>query len=219
MNILCCGDSHSLVFNYCNKKQNDFVFDVCCVRGASSIGSINPKSKTNSLNIFEKKIKSTTADKILIMLGEVDCGFVIWLRSKKYNASVDKQINISINNLLKFIHDIVLKKSKFRKEDVIVCGSILPTIKDSTNKKNLSIYRKNIHISHLERTKKTLEYNNLLKERCSENGYKYIDITKNTIGKNGLIKNDFLLPDTKDPHLNEKESYKLWLSEVKDILN
>ena len=65
------------------------------------------------------------------------------------------------------------EKSKFRKEDVIVCGSILPTIKDSTNKKNLSIYRKNIHISHLERTKKTLEYNNLLKEKCSENGYKY----------------------------------------------
>ena len=29
MKILCCGDSHTRVFDYCNRRQNEFVFDVC----------------------------------------------------------------------------------------------------------------------------------------------------------------------------------------------
>ena len=32
--ILYCGDSHTRVFNYCNSRQNKFVFDVCVVSGA-----------------------------------------------------------------------------------------------------------------------------------------------------------------------------------------
>ena len=103
MKILCCGDSHTRVFNYCNSRQNEFVFDVCVVSGATAQGAVNPNSKTDALNIFEKKINSTRADKILIMLGEVDCGFVIWVRSKRYNISIDDQINISVNNLFTFL--------------------------------------------------------------------------------------------------------------------
>ena len=52
MQILCCGDSHAEVFNYCNSRQNKFVFDVCIVGGAQ--GAVNPNSKTDALNIFEK---------------------------------------------------------------------------------------------------------------------------------------------------------------------
>mgnify|MGYP000611755931 CR=1 FL=1 len=37
--------------------------------------------------------------KVFLMLGEVDCGFVIWVRSKKYNISIDNQINEYRNEL------------------------------------------------------------------------------------------------------------------------
>lgn len=56
MKILCCGDSHTSVFNYCNSRQNDFVFDVCEVGGATAQGAVNPNSRTNALNIFSKRI-------------------------------------------------------------------------------------------------------------------------------------------------------------------
>ena len=44
------------------------------------------------------------------MLGKVDCGFVIWVRSKKYNISIDNQINESVTNLFNFIKNEVLNK-------------------------------------------------------------------------------------------------------------
>lgn len=87
------------------------------------------------------------------MLGEVDCGFVIWIRSKKYNINVDDQISISVDNLFTFVSKIVTSKN-YTNKDIIICGSVLPTIKDSTNKKILNGARSEVNVSQLERTKK-----------------------------------------------------------------
>ena len=155
-NIIVCGDSHARVFKFMNTKQKNIHFDVCIVSGATAQGMINPNSKTNALPIFINKIeKSKKADKIIIMLGEVDCGFLIWVRSKKYNISVDKQIENSTENLFKFIEKIINNFS-YSKEDIIVAGSVLPTIKDSTNKKYLSGARSKVDVSQKVRTAKTL---------------------------------------------------------------
>lgn len=217
MKILCCGDSHTSVFNYCNSKQNEFVFDVCVVGGATAQGAVNPNSRTNALKIFSKKINSTCADKILIMLGEVDCGFVIWVRSKRYNISVDDQINISINNLFTFVDNIIASKN-YTNKDIIICGSVLPTIKDSTNKKFLNGARAEVDVSQLERTKKTIEYNNMLKINCHKYGYNYIEIVNDIIGKDDIVRDEFLNYNSADHHLDNEKTYKLWLSKLKNII-
>jgi hypothetical protein len=216
MKILCCGDSHTTIFDYCNSRQNEFVFDVCFVPGATAQGVVNPNSKTNALKIFEKKINSTSVDKILIMLGEVDCGFVIWVRSKRYNISIDDQINISINNLFKFVDNIIATKN-YTNKDIIICGSVLPTIKDNTNKKFLSGARSEVDVSQLERTKKTIEYNNLLKINCHKYGYNYIDIVNDILGKDGIVRDEFLNSNPFDHHLDKEKTYKLWLSKLKNM--
>lgn len=217
MKILCCGDSHVDVFNYCNSRQNRFVFDVCIVGGATAQGAVNPNSKTDALNIYEKKINSTRSDKILIMLGEVDCGFVIWVRSKKYNISIDNQINVSVNNLFTFVDNIIATKN-YTNKDIIICGSILPTIKDNTDKKFLNGARSEVDVSQLERTKKTIEYNNLLKINCHKYGYNYIEIVDDILGKDGIVKDEFLNSNPVDHHLDNEKTYKLWLSKLKNIL-
>lgn len=217
MKILCCGDSHTSVFNYCNSKQNEFVFDVCVVGGATAQGAVNPNSRTNALKILSKKINSTCADKILIMLGEVDCGFVIWVRSKRYNISVDDQINISINNLFTFVDNIIASKN-YTNKDIIICGSVLPTIKDSTNKKFLNGARAEVDVSQLERTKKTIEYNNMLKINCHKYGYNYIEIVNDIIGKDDIVRDEFLNYNSADHHLDNEKTYKLWLSKLKNII-
>jgi hypothetical protein len=53
------------------------------------------------------------------LLDELDCGFVIWVRSKQYNISVDEQIENSTKNLFKFIEKI-LNIFNYRKEVFIV---------------------------------------------------------------------------------------------------
>jgi len=217
MKILCCGDSHTDVFNYCNSRQNRFVFDVCIVGGATAIGAVNPNSKTDALNIYEKKINSTRSDKILIMLGEVDCGFVIWVRCKRYNISIDDQINVSVNNLFTFVDNIIATKN-YTNKDIIICGSILPTIKDNTDKKNLGGARSEVDVSQLERTKKTIEYNNLLKINCHKYGYNYIEIVDDILGKDGIVKDEFLNSNPNDHHLDNEKTYKLWLCKLKNVL-
>lgn len=217
MKILCCGDSHTDVFKYCNIRQNEFVFDVCIVAGATAQGAVNPGSKTDALNIYEKKINSTRSDKILIMLGEVDCGFVIWVRSKRYNISIDDQINVSVNNLFTFVNNIIATKN-YTNKDIIICGSILPTIKDNNNKKILNSARSEVDVSQLERTKKTIEYNNLLKINCHKYGYNYIEIVDDIIGKDGIVKDEFLNSNPNDHHLDNEKTYKLWLSKLKNVL-
>ena len=59
------------------------------------------------------------------MLGEVDCGFLIWLLSKSKNISVRKLLRKSIQNLLNFI----LQINNYDIKNIIVCGATLPTVK------------------------------------------------------------------------------------------
>lgn len=215
--ILCCGDSHIEVFKYCNGIQDKFAFDVCIVDGATSQGAVNPNSKTDALNIFEKKINSTPVDKILIMLGEVDFEFDIWVGSNKYNITIDEQINVSINNLLKFVDNIISTKN-YTNKDIIICGSVLPTIKDNTDKNFLDSARSEVNVSQLERTKKTIEYNNLLKINCHKNGYNYIDIVNDILGKDGIVNDQFLSSNPANHNLDNKKTYNLWLSKLNNIL-
>ena len=221
MNILVCGDSHIGVFKYINMIQDKYIFDICEVGGATAQGLVNPNSKTNALPIFSKKIcESKKKEKILIMLGEVDCGFVIWVRSKRYNISIDEQINNSVNNLFNFIKDEIIIKCHYNPNDIIVAGTVLPTIKDNTNKKFLGGARSEVDVSQKIRTDKTLQYNMMLKELCSINNYLYIDITNNIINKlTGVVEDKFLNENPYDHHLNSKTTYKFWIKELDKILN
>ena len=83
--ILLLGDSHAHVFKLVDHATSNFSISHCIVTGSSTHGEVNPHSKTNALPIFRdvlsKNAKSHTH--CMTMLGEVDCGFVIWHRKKE----------------------------------------------------------------------------------------------------------------------------------------
>jgi len=217
--ILVIGDSHTHVFNYINKNHQN-IFDVIRVDGATAQGAVNPNSKTNALNIFKRKLSNCKGkySYIIIVLGEVDCGFVIWYRAKKYNISVNNQLNKSVTNLFNFIHNEV--KRYFSNDRIILLGSILPTIADNVNKKFLNGARSSVTNSQQQRTKLTLRYNNELKERCTKNGYNYIDITEETMNKkSGLVANKFKHEDKFNHHLSSQKTHQLWLNKLSAIIN
>jgi len=223
MNILVCGDSHSRIFPYSNYKQQKYKFFLAEAPGGTAQGVVNPNSKSNALKIFENTFnnlnkRNIKMNKIIIMLGEVDCGFVIWVRSKRYNISVDDQLNCCVDNLFKFIKDVIISKNKYSNEDVIVTGAVLPTIKDSTDKKYLGGARSEVDVSQYVRTQKTLEYNQRLKDECEKEGYKYIDITKHIIGENNLVKNCYLHKNPGDHHLDNESTYNFWMEELDKVV-
>lgn len=217
-NILVLGDSHIKVFRYANFKQNKYNFIIGEVPGATAQGMTNPNSQTNALKIFTNWINNNQKfDKVIIMLGEVDCGFLIWIRSKKYNISVEEQIKLSSNNLYKFIYNILLKK--YNNKDIIILGSVLPTILDNTNKKFLNGLRSEVDISIKKRTETTLEYNLKLKKISKIIGCHYIDITEYIYDNDTkIINKKYLNSNPYDHHLDDEKTYKLWLIKIFNII-
>ena len=218
--ILVLGDSHSNIFNYCNKKQQNIHFEVIMVGGATAQGSVNPNSNTNALSIFKKNlnnIKDNYFKYIIINLGEVDCGFLIWYRKNKYNISIEEQLKITTNNLFKFINLEILPY--FESSKIIINGSVLPTIKDNTDKKYLSGARSEINSSQIDRTKLTIKYNNILKNYCLINKHNYMDITNYILDNETKVVNTlFLNKNIYDHHLDNENTYNLWLGELYKII-
>lgn len=221
-NILVLGDSHIDVFRFSNMKTHYFNFIVVEVPGATAMGVTNPNSKTNALKKFtdlleKNKIELKKIDYVMIMLGEVDCGFVIWVRNKKYNISIEEQLNLSISNYKKFVNNVILKY--FNANQVILLGSVLPTIKDNTDKRFLNGTRSEVNTPLKKRIDATLLYNDYLLKISKELNTNYIDITDIIIdNENNCVKNKYLNTNPFNHHLNNLKTYRLWLNKIKGII-
>lgn len=227
MNILVCGDSHSNVFKYANKKQNTYKFNVCMMSGATSYGVGRTKSSSNSYKTIcdiVTTIKTNNNNKkIIICLGEVDCAFLIWIKSEENNISINNQIKIHIDNLINFINDVLVKKYKYSKSNIILMGAILPvqqTVHKYNRFKNFEISSKTlIDKSQKLRTRKTIFYNKMLNMQCKKYGYKYMDITNIIINKNRVIKKKYKGNPKSNFHLSFAKTYQFWCDKLNMLYN
>ena len=215
MNILILGDSHTRYFQA--RTNSRFKYTVCTVAGATAQGAVNPNSKTNALALFESHLKENTRhDYVCTMLGEVDCGFVIWYRASKHKVSIDSQIERSIANYADFLNKVA---SYYNPDRIIVLSAPLPTIKDNTNPNILSGARKEVTTPLGERTRLTHTYNEKLKQLCNKNGYKWIDVTKELLDpKTQVLHDKWRHPDPTDHHLNDKLAKKVYEIEMEKII-
>ncbi len=175
-------------------------FNVYAVGGATASGLQNPKSKTGAFDIFSTALAESTANMSILILGEVDTGFVIWYRAKKYGDSIDKMMNQALCNYKNLITQVAGKMRK-----VIVVSTPLPTIPDGNQKGEVADLRKGITASQYERTELTLLFNKEIKSFCEKTGVRYVDLDEKSIGANGVVKNSLLNKDETDHHYsNEK---------------
>lgn len=204
---LVLGDSHSRVFR-CRKE-----FDVFDIPGATAQGMVNPNSKTNALSRFRNILNTVDThkySKLLIMLGEVDVGFVIWYRSEKHNISIEEQLKTSIQNLMHFIDRDVVQY--FSRKNIIVLGANLPTIRVPRISSNPGL-RKEITASFEERTQKTYEYNYRLYQTCMDHNVNYCDINRETSNADGTVNQYYVY----DHHLDENKTIDLWINTLNII--
>lgn len=109
--ILVVGDSHVSIFNspYLISKFPHYRFEVISVGGATVSGLVNPNATTQAMPQYLKALASTKSDTVIVMLGEVDTGFVIWYRSQKHNTPVNDMLQQALSNYKKCISDIAKK--------------------------------------------------------------------------------------------------------------
>lgn len=217
--ILILGDSHVKVWHRIKQKGLiDAEIVIAEVGGATSQGVINPNSKSNSLIEFDKALEENKwADRVIVKLGEVDCGFAIWYYSEKFGVPVYEQLDRSLSSLEKFITTSVL--SKFTPKDIILAGAPLPTVKDQTDRRFLTGARAEINASLNDRVRLTLLYNSRLKEMAKTNSWFYMDITEKIFEpRTGEVKDAFLSKDPFDHHLDDEATSFLWAEELNKIL-
>ncbi|WP_052467122.1 SGNH/GDSL hydrolase family protein [Psychroserpens damuponensis] len=208
--VLVLGDSHVVVFG-----DRQFLisnpmthFEVCSVGGATVSGLENPNSKTQAYQIFRETVSKKTYDEIIIMMGEVDTGFVVWYRSKKYGEDIDVMLKTAISNY----QSLILEMSSYAKVKII--STPLPTL-DDDSAGEVAMARKEIEVSQLDRTKLTVEFNRRIDAYCKSEGIVSVNLDQHSLGKDGLVLNKLKNANPLDHHYDSKAHAKLIVDQLK----
>ena len=205
-NIIVLGDSHALVF-MSRRFRRYFPltkFDVCSVGGATASGLDNPNSLTAAYEMFSNKLSSVPKNSIVIvMLGEVDTGFVIWWRSQKSGEGIELMLGRAVKNYTKFISEL---DSSYRP---LVIRTPMPTITDDNEWGEVANLRSEISATQRERTDLTLRFNSEIREYCGRYSIPYVDLDKASLGDDGLVADHLIGGNRNDHHYDVGQYLKL----------
>jgi hypothetical protein len=206
MEILVLGDSHAQIFSS-QLMQMQFPhvnFSVVAVDGATVSGLPNPNSVTQSMPRFEAAMLGSTAQKVIVMLGEVDVGFVIWYRAQKYAESIRSML---MDTVVKYEHLLLRIASN---SEVICISAPLPTIQDGIPwGGDVANARKEVVATQFEKTVLTQLFNAHMHFFCIQSGMQYVLLDQDSMGESGLIKESLRNKNRGDHHYDASEHVQL----------
>ncbi len=199
--VLILGDSHAKVFRYPMLRFRLWqkYLNVVSVGAATASGLENPNSKTQAFQQFDRALETTRAQKVVVMLGEVDTGFVIWYRAAKYGVPVGDALTKTLTTYGQF-----LQKIKARGLLPICISAPLPTIQDDDDWGEIANQRKSVTATQRERTELTLKFNREMERFCAAGGITYISLDSESLGEDGLVKAVLLNKDALDHHYDKR---------------
>jgi hypothetical protein len=196
--VLCVGDSHIGVFH--DVEVPGLWFRPYVIGGATASGILNPNSQTESFKLITARLtRAPRWQQVLLLLGEVDCNYLIWHRAQRLGLSVDEQLDITLSSYAGMIDRIV--RQGFRR--VLVLSVPLPAIADSTIAEGrIARLRSQVKASRSERTELTQRFNQELARRCSESGAVFVDVTSGQLdAASGVIHPRFVRENPRNIHL------------------
>jgi hypothetical protein len=208
--LLYLGDSHVRYFAKAAAFDllHPYVVDGIEVGGATAVGMRNPNSKTDAIGRFRKWVTDKDRNAVvLVHLGEVDCGYVIWYRADRYAESVEVQMRQSIDAYFEFVDE--LREQGFTR--IIITGATLPTITDEDQIGEVVIARSSITATMAERTALSLEYNRMLEQGAVARGLAFVDIADDVVDPStGVVSAKMRNPNPEDHHMNEMFAAVYW---------
>ena len=213
--ILLLGASHAEVFKNWRFDWNfpKRVFQTCIVDGATVSGLENPNSKTQAYDRFGKALATSRHSRVIVLLGEVDTGFVIWYRARKYHSDVSKMLDQAIENYTKF-----LSETSEKAERVIVISTPLPTIKDGNTWGLVANLRKEVKATQEERTQLTLEFNRRVQAHCKARNLVFIDLDSLSLNENGFVRDELTNRNPLDHHYNQSRYAKILCTTLRGVI-
>lgn len=213
----CFGDSHLNMFLFMRiaKILRRTAIRTTLSYSGTASGLNNPNSKTATLLKFKENLVSIhSEDYYLFLLGEVDCGSVIWYRAEKHNESV----GINLERSLTAYTDFILGLNIPDKSHVIICSVPLPTIADGQTWGEVAKKRSGIKATLRERTDLTFEYNRRLRAFCAEHGMKFLDMEQDTLDQETqTVDKKFLNSDPLDHHMDYPTLFPLLKTKLAEL--
>jgi hypothetical protein len=187
-------------------------FNVVAIGGATASGLENPNSKTQAAPTFMDAMKKSDARTLIVLLGEVDTGFVIWYRAEKYQASVSEMLGSALASYQEFL--MLLKDGR----QVICLSAPLPTIVDGREWGEVANARKDVRASQAERTALTIRFNEGMRSFCARNGIAYLNFDHESIGKDGLVDAKLLNSNPLDHHYEPRAYMDMMIPKLREHL-
>lgn len=198
MPIYCLGDSHIAIFNEgCLRKRLPFAqFHTVRVDGATASGLPNPNSKTQAGAIFMDALKKIQDGGVVIVcLGEVDIGFVVWLRAERPNETLLRAFFKTVNHYKSFLQSIATRCK------LVVLSAPLPTIRDHDLTTIVGNLRREVKATQKDRTRLTVLFNKYIERYCHAANIDYISLDADCMDSmTGIIKEEFRHPDKTNHH-------------------
>lgn len=215
--VFCMGDSHIEMFGAVHRKNllPSTRFTTFLVGGATGLGLSNPQSHTQANKKFKRRIQQISKSTyILMMLGEVDCGFVIWWAADNKGEDVQSQLLRSFTNYTSFVDD--LYQDGYTK--IILATCPLPTIPDGVARGSVAKMREAVSATQLQRTELTHQYNSLLRIHAREKGYLFLDYESDIIDPlTHLVAKKYCHSNPRNHHLDNAQMAPILAQRLKDL--
>lgn len=210
--VFVAGDSHAKIFSHraFEVAFPDVFFESGAVSGATISGFRNPNSETQALPIIRRRLDLTTARLVISMFGEIDTGFVIWYRAKKYGFSVSLMLEETLGQYKAFLEEL-----HERGHAVLCISTPLPTIPDGCDFGVVANARSSISGSQVERTELTRSFNRSMQEYCHKRDFGYLMLDELSVGSDGLVDDGLRNSDPSDHHYHPDRYAELLVAELR----
>ncbi len=212
------GDSHAAIYNRMRRQGQlpGVWLDALSVPGATAFGLANPNSSTNALTRFSAFLDRTPRHRrTLFVLGEVDCGFLIWHRSMTNGTSVQSEFEQSLRRYTGFLEEQMAKG-----HDRLGVVSVAPsTIDDYARWKGLDSARSKVTASIEERTELTVAYNHELAAWAERTSSAFMDLDPDLLDPStGLVASRFIHGDPSEHHLDPDALSEVLVERIQELL-
>jgi hypothetical protein len=208
--ILCLGDSHIRPLG--SLASSNFRYFVFSVSGATASGIRSLKSETGTLQIFRYAIRrATRVDGVLLCIGEIDAGFLAWVRGTVPGTTPELYLDRVVDRLAEFVRDELVPLGV----PVYLVAASHPTVESYADwpdeafgfSPTLSVDRKLIGADMSQRIELTRYWNAKVGQLCTDQGYGWLDVTPASTNADGTVPADWRSEHPLDHHLN-RERYR-----------
>ena len=195
--VVVLGDSHTEVMR--SWAPDGWWFQVLIVRGATASGIQNPNSRSEALPLYRDRLAGMKRfQEVLVLLGEVDCGYIVWRRAQARGTTAAAEMLQSVDRYMTFL----VEAQRATDHPVLVLSAPLPTLPDESSMwGEVAQQRADVQISQLERTAMTRDFNDELCRQVAAAGMVFVDAATEQLDvATGRIHAEFVRADG-DHHL------------------